>query len=102
MSFWTCKAKKWLLIWLQMNILKSVDTEGLKGDLIQCQFLDWKEDSYKSVMTWAKLARGMMAREIIKNQVDKKDQLKEITFDGYGYNDQLSAPSNLVFTRDKR
>ena len=79
--------------------IKAVNKKALKYPIVECQFLDWKAGQYKTVMTWAKKARGMMAHEVVKNRVDSVEDLKEVTFDGYVFNPSMSADSRLVFTR---
>jgi cytoplasmic iron level regulating protein YaaA (DUF328/UPF0246 family) len=78
---------------------KAVKTDKLKAGLINCIFMDWKKGQFQVVMTWAKLARGMMAREIVRNKLDTPEQLKEAGFNGYTFNKQMSSKKELVFTR---
>jgi len=78
---------------------KVIKPEILDGKVVHCQFVDWKNGEFKSVMTWAKQARGMMAKKIVKNKVEHVEELMQQEFNGYGYNDKLSSPSNLVFSR---
>ncbi len=80
---------------------KAVDRKKLKARVITCNFLDLKNGEYKAVMTWAKQARGMMAREIVKNRVDEAEQLKTLTFGNYYFNPDMSDENTLSFTRDK-
>lgn len=79
---------------------KAVDGQQFEGDIITCQFMDLKGDQYKVVMTWAKLARGMMARFMIQNQVKDVEELKEFTTGGYAFNEAMSSEHEWVFTRD--
>jgi len=41
----------------------------------------------------------MMARYIIKNQINNPDDIIKFDFDGYSYNSNLSTPLEPVFTR---
>ncbi len=79
---------------------KAVDTKRFKGEIITCQFMDLKGDKYKAVMTWAKLARGMMARYMIQNQIKNPADLKGFDGGGYAFNKELSSDNEWVFTRD--
>lgn len=80
---------------------KAVNTKALKRDVIQCHFKDLKNGEYKALMTYAKHARGLMARWIIREQITDPKNL--IAFDGMGYtyNSNLSTDKDLVFTRDQ-
>lgn len=48
---------------------------------------------------FAKKARGLMSRYIIKNRIDKPEGLKAFDLEGYAFNEKLSNDSSWVFTR---
>jgi len=48
---------------------------------------------------FAKKARGLMSRYMIKSRIDKAEDLKSFDLDGYRYNNKLSTDINWVFTR---
>ena len=50
-------------------------------------------------MTFAKKARGLMVRYIIDNNVTTIDALKGFNVDGYGFDENMSIETGLVFTR---
>ena len=79
--------------------VKVIDKKSLNYKIVDCQFMDAKNGEYKVVMTWAKKARGMMAREIVKHKVDNLEGLKSLSFDNYVYNPKLSSETSLTFTR---
>ena len=76
---------------------KVIDQKKLKGRVISPVFKDAKNGEYKVVMTWAKHARGAMARYIIRNRINEPQEIK--SFDGYLYNERLSTGDEWVFTR---
>jgi cytoplasmic iron level regulating protein YaaA (DUF328/UPF0246 family) len=49
---------------------------------------------------FAKKARGMMARYIVKNQLTDPEKIKGFSEEGYTYNDKLSKENKWVFTRE--
>lgn len=80
---------------------KAVDTKALDREVITCHFKDLKGDEYKPLMTYAKHARGKMARFIIRNQLTDVEELQAFDGMGYQYNSRLSTEKELVFTRDQ-
>ena len=50
-------------------------------------------------MYYAKFGRGLMARWIMENRVDKADGLKDFNLEKYKFDSQLSSEGELVFTR---
>lgn len=80
---------------------KAIDTAALNREIITCHFKDLKGDDYKTVMTYAKNARGLMARFIIRNKITQVEDLKAFDKNGYRFNPQLSTEKDLVFTRDQ-
>jgi cytoplasmic iron level regulating protein YaaA (DUF328/UPF0246 family) len=79
--------------------VKAIDLKTLKYPMVHCHFLDWKNGEFRTVMTWAKQARGKMARHIVTKAIDKIEDLKKETFDKYSFNEKLSDEDNLVYTR---
>lgn len=79
---------------------KAVDQKSLKVPLLTAEFRDFKNGEYKSIMTYAKLARGYMTRYILDHDVKTLQGLKGFNYEGYGYSEELSQKENtLVFIR---
>ncbi len=78
---------------------KAVDLKTLNRKIITCEFKERKGDKYSIVMTYAKQARGMMARFIIENKIKKAEDLKAFDMENYIFNTKLSSEDNLIFTR---
>ena len=58
-----------------------------------------KDGKSRSLMYYAKHARGSMARWIMENRVDRADGLKDFNADGYSLDAKASTDTELVFTR---
>jgi cytoplasmic iron level regulating protein YaaA (DUF328/UPF0246 family) len=80
---------------------KAIKVKELKGKLISPQFKDAKNGEYKTIMTFAKQARGYMSRYIIQNKIDRAEDLLGFDLNGYRYNQDLSTESEPVFTREE-
>jgi len=78
---------------------KAIDTKALKVPVITAVFKDFKNGEYKSIMTFAKLARGYMTRYIIDTNANTIEDLKGFNYEGYRYDDNMSTETELVFTR---
>ncbi len=78
---------------------KAIDTKSLKTEVITPVFKDLKNGEYKSIMTFAKLARGYMTRYIIDTDAKTLDDLKAFNYEGYGYSESMSSGNELVFIR---
>ncbi|HIP31207.1 MAG TPA: peroxide stress protein YaaA [Crocinitomicaceae bacterium] len=78
---------------------KAVDKKVLKGRVITPSFKELKNGEYKVVMVYAKKARGLMARYIVKNNISNPEDLKLFDIDGYQLDANLSDGDNWVFTR---
>lgn len=81
---------------------KVIQTKRLPNQIITPVFKDAQNGEYKVVSFWAKKARGMMSRFIIKNRLSDVEQIKEFTDEGYSFNDRLTKGNEWVFTRDTR
>jgi len=78
---------------------KAIKSKLLKVPVITPVFKDFKNGEYKTIMTFAKLARGYMVRYIIDNNVDTVEGLKGFNREGYAFDANLSNDRELVFTR---
>lgn len=81
---------------------KAVKVNHLQGRLIKPVFLDEKNGQYKIISFYAKKARGLMSRFIIKNQLREVEQLKDFDLEGYCYSAEHSTEDELVFLRDQQ
>ena len=79
---------------------RAIDRKGLKANVIDTEFLDYKNGQYKVISFFAKKARGMMARYIIKNRLTQPEELKGFDYDGYYFDESASTENKLVFKRD--
>lgn len=80
---------------------KAVKPKQLKATLIDVDFKDLKNGQYKIISFYAKKARGMMARYVIKNKIDSVAGLRKFNTQGYYYSAEQSKPEHLVFLRDQ-
>jgi len=78
---------------------KAIKPKLLKSPMYTPVFKDFKNGQYKTIMTFAKLARGYMVRYIVDNDIDTIDGLKGFTTEGYAFDANLSTDTELVFTR---
>ncbi|MDY0780026.1 peroxide stress protein YaaA [Tenacibaculum sp. IB213877] len=78
---------------------KALPKKTLKSTMITPVFKDFKNGQYKTIMTFAKKARGLMVRYIIDNDVETLEQLKGFDVGGYGFSEEMSTDTELVFTR---
>ena len=78
---------------------KAVPQKALKVPMITPVFKDLKNGQYKTIMTFAKKARGQMVRYILDHNVNTLDELKGFDVDGYGFSEAMSTETELVFTR---
>jgi len=78
---------------------RAINNKILDADIIQIDFKEAKDGSFKTIGIHAKRARGLMARHIIRHQLNSPNALKHFTEAGYVYNTELSKPNHLVFTR---
>jgi cytoplasmic iron level regulating protein YaaA (DUF328/UPF0246 family) len=70
-----------------------------KTRVITIGFREQKADGYKQVVVYAKKARGMMARYIVKNKITKVEDIKGFDAEGYFYSPALSTPAEWIFVR---
>ncbi len=78
---------------------KAINQDLLKVPVITAEFRDFKGGEYKSIMTYAKLARGYMTRYILDHRTDTLEGLKGFNYKRYGFSEALSDEKTFVFVR---
>ena len=78
---------------------KVIDFKKIPNPMVEPVFKEFKNGDYKTIMVYAKKARGTMAKYIVHNNIDTKEQILDFNEDGYAYNEALSSDQKPVFTR---
>ena len=111
-AFWGTHISEWLnqaladqgddvLLNLASNeYFSAVKRHTLNARIINTEFRDWKNGQYKIISFYAKKARGMMSRFVIKERINNPDALKQFDEHGYCYSPAHSAADTLVFLRE--
>jgi hypothetical protein len=78
----------------------AVKRKALNARLINTEFKDLKNGQYKIISFYAKKARGLMARYVIKERLNDPAGLKDFNYQGYRFSAEHSKTDSLVFLRD--
>lgn len=78
----------------------AVKRKVLNARIIDTEFKDLKNGQYKIISFYAKKARGLMARYVIKERLSDPAGLKDFNYQGYRFSAEQSKPDSLVFLRD--
>lgn len=78
---------------------KAVKKDAITQPVINAKFLNVKDGKARALMYYAKFGRGLMARWIIQNRVDRAEGLKDFNLEGYKLDAKASNETELVFTR---
>jgi uncharacterized protein len=79
----------------------AVKRKALSARIIDTEFKDLKNGQYKIISFYAKKARGLMARYVIKERLRDPAGLKDFAYAGYRFSAEQSKPDSLVFLRDQ-
>ena len=79
---------------------KSINVSELKANVISPVFMDKKNGKYKVISFFAKKARGLMTRYIIKNRIEDITDIQNFEEGGYSFNEAMSEDNKPVFCRD--
>ena len=78
----------------------AVKRKALDARIIDTEFKDLKNGQYKIISFYAKKARGLMARYVIKERLTDPEGLKDFDYAGYRFAAEESSADRLVFLRD--
>ncbi len=79
---------------------QAIDFKALNARVVTPVFKNLKNNTYKVIGVLAKKARGKMTREIIRQKINKPDQLTGLSLGGYRYSAEYSKKNQLVFLKD--
>jgi len=71
----------------------------INARILSCTFKEERNGKYQFVTIFGKKARGLMTRFIIRNRIDRSEDLKHFEEDGYFFNERISREDEWVFTR---
>lgn len=78
---------------------KALPKKSLNNEMITPVFKELKDGQYKTIMTFAKKARGLMVRYILDNNVNTVEELKGFNYEGYGFSESMSTDTEILFIR---
>jgi len=82
-----------------LEYAKAINFKAISNKVITPVFKDFKNGKLKTIMMYAKRARGTMAGAIVKKRIVQLNDLKLLEVDGYSYDERLSSANDWVFTR---
>jgi cytoplasmic iron level regulating protein YaaA (DUF328/UPF0246 family) len=91
--------QKVLLNLASNEYFNAINTEKLEADIITPVFKEKKGNQYKTIAVYAKTARGVMVRYIIRNKIDDPRDIKDFGEEGYVYSPEMSTSGKWVFVR---
>ena len=86
-----------LVVSLLSSEFEEVFSKEQRDGFIRLSFMEEKEGVLKVHSTISKKARGKFLTELIKNKASSVDEMKQIKFDGFEYNEENSAEKTLAF-----
>ena len=90
---------KTLLNLASNEYFKAIKRPSLKANVVNVEFLEYHNGSYKIISFFAKKARGTMVQYIVKNRIEDIEQVKAFDYDGYFFDAEASTENNLVYKR---
>ncbi len=102
-DFWSKKINEFLAEFAGDKPIVSLASKEylklIKIPVIEIEFRVLKDGKYKNVATFAKMARGKCLRAMAENEVESLAGLRELCFDKYSYNEELSGGKSIFFTK---
>ena len=77
---------------------RAIQPKLVNARIVNIHFKEFRNGQYKVVTIFAKKARGMMVRFMIKHNLSKVEELKAFDMGGYHFDEEMSTENDLVFT----
>ena len=78
---------------------RSIKPKVLNGRLLNINFKETKDKKTRVIAIFAKRARGMMTDFILRNRIERVEDIKDFGTGGYEFSNKESTENNWVFTR---
>jgi cytoplasmic iron level regulating protein YaaA (DUF328/UPF0246 family) len=78
---------------------RAVDRRALKARVVECVFEEGRAGGWQVVSFFAKRARGLMARHVVRHRLQRPEELRGFAEEGYAFAPSASSPDRLVFRR---
>jgi cytoplasmic iron level regulating protein YaaA (DUF328/UPF0246 family) len=88
-----------LLNLASQEYFKVINQKTLVKPVVNFDFLELDKGELKNISFFSKKARGLMARFVVDNKINKISGLKDFDYERYSLNAKLSSEEKLVFTR---
>ena len=88
-----------LLNLASQEYFKVINQKVLVKPVMNFDFLELDKGELKNISFFSKKARGLMARFVVNNKVNKISGLKDFDYERYSLNAKMSSEEKLVFTR---
>ena len=81
---------------------KSVKADKLQARISTTVFKEERNGEYKMITFFAKKARGLLSRYIIRNRLADPEEIRGFDLEDYRFNEALSGADRPVFTRSSK
>lgn len=84
------------------DVLPSFDWKRVRQEVrvITPEFKIWRDGKPKAIVIYLKMARGRMARYIIKNQIENPEVLKAFSWEGFCFDESLSTENQWIYMQE--
>lgn len=88
-----------LIISLLSSEFETVFSEEIQDRMVTFKFLEEKNGQLKVHSTISKKARGAFVTALLEKQVTTVEDMKQLTFNGFAFQSELSTEKQLVFVK---
>ena len=88
-----------LIISLLSSEFETVFSKEIQNRMVTFKFLEEKNGLLKVHSTISKKARGAFVTVLLEKQIMKVEEMKQLSFNGFAYQDDLSTEKQLVFVK---
>ena len=96
------KKRRSVLNLASVEYFSSIKLSELNVPVFSPVFRDYKNGKYKIISFYAKKARGLMARYIVLNKIDKPEEILGFNLEGYSHSKKDSSQFSPVFLRKQK
>ena len=94
--------KELLVNLASQEYFKAIYSAKVKNPVLNIEFKDFSNGSYKVLGFFAKRARGLMANYIIQNRITSPEEIRSFNINGYYFDESSSNEFHYIFLRESK
>ena len=93
---------KYLFNLASIEYFDSIDKTKIKSKIINFDFKKFENNKLSNIGMMIKKCRGSMAKFLIVNQIEKLDEIKKFSYQGFKFHSHIESLNKFIFAKNEK